>query len=391
MFLLLRLLSLSRTSFHFWEAGQTPLCQECFMLPLQGVNGGWGVDLSMCSSVNIWVCLGEAQWENVTLCSEITGALTVWRSPAWRRFHYSNKTSRARILGVFTEVGGIRTDIMDGTSITFISVIIFPTRTNNIFVNWKLMWLELNLTAAWGLVWCAESKWLLSCYNGSPLFSVQLGGLLIVWLEKGMFEFERNILTLTKPSFSSSLSDDWHVLSICSHLMREKCNPMNALKGEWALKWQRKKCVIAFIVSIERNGGKADTAMVLTKNHLVSHECEISSSYYESFECYMLFSVLSHCLKLDDVTGREIAASVSWSLYCSNSEYVNVLKMKNLGAIYSKTCCDVADGCKLHRVYTKFIMHKLFCDCVLWATCVGSWGFLWKFTAIIHTCFLCLF
>lgn len=37
---------------------------------------------------------------------------------------------------------------------------------------------------------------------------------------------------------------------------------------------------------------------------------EILHFYKQSFEHYMLFSVLSACLKLDDVTGRGISTSV---------------------------------------------------------------------------------
>lgn len=63
------------------------------------------------------------------------------------------------------------------------------------------------------------------------------------------------------------------------------------------------------------------------------------------------------------------------------------LRWRKLWAIYRKTGCETTHCFKLHRMYAKFIIHKLFCDCVLWGTCIGSWGFLWKFTAVIYTFF----
>lgn len=46
------------------------------------------------------------------------------------------------------------------------------------------------------------------------------------------------------------------------------------------------------------------------KIHFLSHDCEMSWLHKQSFERYMLFSVLSRCLKLVDVTGRESSASL---------------------------------------------------------------------------------
>lgn len=149
---------------------------------------------------------------------------------------------------------------------------------------------------------------------------------MVCWLhewEKRILKSGMNILTLSVPlSTLALLSSDktyfflhpskcW--LTWFTHLLRILCASdcwMNGLKGERTLKceWQSGD-VIVFIVCgpAERWYGWKAHYYGSHKTHLFSHECEISSSPL-NVTCF--FSVLSHCLKLDDVTGRDVSTPV---------------------------------------------------------------------------------
>lgn len=59
-------LTLSFFAFHFLSTSLVLLCQpgprakNTSNLSLRGTNNGCDVDLRMCASVNIWLCLGES-------------------------------------------------------------------------------------------------------------------------------------------------------------------------------------------------------------------------------------------------------------------------------------------------------------------------------------------